>query len=175
MRFIPIAAIIKHKSRIRAKIADACAALHAADDKLGQVADEYDDTNSSLATTDLLETRLNARIFAGMLERGDTPTLSRRVFHAIASYGNQESGNTPHVEGAIIALLLAERSLESALELAEQLDGAEIDEPYELPFAALGTIRAYGTCLRCQVLNFDEKEALDAIVAAKRTLALAAA
>jgi hypothetical protein len=172
VKFIPIASVIRHKARVEAKLADAVAALRVADAKLGEAAEEYEGDSRDKA--DLMEARFNSRLFADMLEANETPTLPSRVFRAIASYANRTPGISPHVEGAILALNLAERSLESALELAEQLDGDEIDEAYEIPFAALGTIRQYGATLRCSALVFDQEAALDAIVAAKRTLAMSA-
>jgi hypothetical protein len=131
--------------------------------------------NGCLEKSDLLEARYNAKFFADMLDDGNGgASLPSHVFRVIAIFANDKAANTPHIEGAILALKLAERSLSSALELADQLDGDEIDERYEQPYAARGTIRQYIATLLCAVFVFEDERALDAILAAPRTLALAA-
>jgi hypothetical protein len=174
MKLIPTAVVLRHHSRVQARLADAVAALRAADAKLGQVVDEFEDTDSYLDTVDFWEAQLNARIFADMLEASEAPTLPPRVFREIADYANKEPRNASHLKGALLALKLAERSLESALDLSEQLDGDEIDEAFEVVLAARGTIRSYASTLECSVIPFDHERVLDGIVGAKRTLTLSA-
>ncbi len=129
--------------------------------------------NGYLSDLDLREARLNARLFASLLDASDAPSLPARVFRELENYVNEKPGNPAHVEGAILALELAHNALESALALAEQLDGADIDEDYEHAYAARATIASYAAALGCAVLVFDDEAALEAIVG-KRTLALAA-
>jgi hypothetical protein len=174
MKLIPTAIVLRHHSRVQSKLADAVAALKIADAKLGQAVDEYEDTDSYLDTVDLWEAQLNARIFAEMLEPIEAPTLPPRVFREIAEYANKEPRNASHLEGALLALKLAERSLESALDLSEQLDGDEIDAAFEAVLAARGTIRSYASTFECSVIPFDHERVLDAILATKRTLILSA-
>ena len=173
MKLIPASALIKHRARIDAKLADAVAALRVADTKFGEALEDYEgDLREKL---DMMGARLNARLFAGMLDASETPTLPSRVFRAIAKHVNEHPNNPPHVEGAILALNLAMNSLESALNLAGQLDGDEIDERYETPFAALGTIHSYAGLITCWSFVFGDREALEAIVGAQRTLSRSAA
>ena len=200
MKMIHVSAVIKHQARINAKIADAVAALRVADVKLEQAIAEYDNTNAMAAFEDadrrlgltvdesttrqneanyldetvLLEARYSARFFADMLDEGERPTLRPRVFAAIAKHPNENPDNTPHVEGAVLALKLAERSFESALNLAEQLNGEAIDEAYQQPYAARAVVRAFLIFITSGAFVFDIEDALDEIVAAKRTLAMAA-
>jgi hypothetical protein len=157
------AAVIRYKARIDAKLADA---------KLGEAVEEENGLDEK---TEIREARYTARFFADMLATGDdTPAIPSRVFRAIASYVNRHPDNLPHIEGAIVALKLAERSFTSALEMADQLDGEEIDPRYEQPYAALGTVRHYLGTLCCGAYGFDEGAALDAVLKKPRTLALAA-
>jgi hypothetical protein len=171
------AAVIRHKARLDAKVADAVAALRLADVKLGAAINEYEPDehlNGCLEMSDLLEPRYTARFFADMLDEGYSAALPSRIFSAIAIHANTVSRNTPHIEGAILALMLAERSLTSLLELAGQSDEEGIDECHEQPYAARGTIRSYLAMLTSAVFVFDETEALDAIVDSRRTIPLAA-
>jgi hypothetical protein len=171
------AAVIRYKARIDAKFADAAAALRLADIKLGAAIQEYepaDHWNGCLEMSDLLEPRFTARFFADMLDEGYSAAIPSRIFSAISSHANTVSRNTPHIEGAILALMLAERALTSLLELAAQsADDDEIEERFEQPYAARGTIRQYIGTLTSAAFVFDEKRALDAIVGARRSLTLA--
>jgi hypothetical protein len=203
LKFIPFDAVMRHQTNIKAKLADAVAALRAADDKLGQATDEFNtkaafaafceaddkfrDTrhvsaadwkafydDCSLQKSEIQEARYGTRFLADMLDAGHPPTLHSRVFNAIASYGNEDPRNTPHIEGAVIALRLAERSFTSALKLAKQLDGEEPDEDYQQAFAVRGIVAGYVAFLVSGSFVFDHEKALDALVDAKRTLAMAA-
>lgn len=171
MQAIPISAVLKFKADIQAQLANAVAALRVADTKLGKTLHEYTGTDAYHEKDDLMEARYNARFFADMLDESDTPSLPSRVFRAIASYANRDSRNTSHMEGAIIALTLAERCLTCALELALQFDGDDIDEAYQQPFAARATIRAYASVLGCTAMVFDHEKALKSVMSAatKRT------
>lgn len=172
MKYVPIDAVMKHKARIAGKLADAVGAFRIATAKLGAAVKEEDGSDEK---TELREALYTAEFFADMLETGnETPSLPSRVFRAIGRHVNQHPDNLPHIEGAIIALKLAERSLEAALKLGGQLSGEEIDERYHQPFAALGTVRQYVATLQCGAYVFDVDDALGAILKMPRTLALVA-
>ena len=172
---IPIPAVLDFKASVEAKLANAVAALHAADFKLGKTAAGYEDTDC-LPIFTLWEAEFNARLFARML--GDTitavPSLPGRVLHTLESYANRDARNPPHVEGGILALTLAARSIHEALDMIEQLDGDEVDAAFEVALAARGTIRSYAAMIAQAVMGFDEEAVLESILAGKRRPAIAA-
>ncbi len=170
-------AVIRHQKNYGSKIADAVAAREAADAKLGLVIDEFDDEAASNCDRyQVRADRLTVRVVASMLCTREAPGLPRRVLKAIASHTNEKTGNTPNLEGAILALELAHDALESALSLAQQLDrdGDDIDEAYEVPYAAWCIVKSVIAHIGCSAITFNVDAALETIVAAKRTLAQAA-
>lgn len=154
-------------------VADAAAALVAADDKLGQAFDDFDeDAKSSLDLFDINGARLVARAVVRMLVDVDgRPMLTMlpgRVFDAFASHGNTKDGNTPHLEGAILAVELAENCLARALEMMEQLDGEEVDEAYETHYAAYCIVGHVLSSISGGALVFNRAKAMEAILEPKR-------
>lgn len=163
----------RKQNRIAAKIADAVESLRTADAKLAMALDDYDD-EGAFERIELLSAQFTARVFANILDEqtGTTSSLPHRVFRIIEGHENELYRNVPHIEGVIIALELAERSLESALDLADQFDGA-VDAAYEKPLAALNVVNQLFTDLNCQAFVFDYEAALDEILDSKPTLAFA--
>ena len=87
--------------------------------------------------------------------------------------GRQRPLTRVMVEGAILALSLAESRLETALDMAGQLAGGHVNEAFEVPFAAWSIVRDVVARLECSVLAFDQDRAMDSILSASRPRARA--
>ncbi|HZZ79834.1 MAG TPA: hypothetical protein VFE62_15050 [Gemmataceae bacterium] len=115
---------------VRRKLLDAVEAMRVAVKRLTQAIADHpgDDVDmgmqDELAVEDLYRDRCAVKVYIGILEElvgGATPTLPERVFRTIAEHKNVnrrlsgEPFQIPHVEGAVIALELADLSLSEAL------------------------------------------------------------
>jgi hypothetical protein len=150
---------------IRALLADAAESLRAAERKLDKALDA-DNGLDERFYLDMVEAGANAAIFSQMLASWarPAPALSPRIFSAIRNWRNGYGKNTPHSEGGILALKLAERRLESALALCDE---HAIDDGYTVAFAARGVVRSYVGLLESPIVRFDGDKAVNAILAAK--------
>jgi hypothetical protein len=182
MLMIPRKAVLRYKARIHRKLADAISALEAADAKLGQALSEFDEDNSrTLDRSDITEARIMARyVVSILLDTTEVHTQTPRVFAEIAGNANENPRNLAHLEGAALALSLAEDALATALEMAGQLFAERIDAAYESPFAAYCFVKNILVNIDSNVIPFDRRKALKSILGwtqrptVKRRLAVAA-
>ena len=157
---------------VAAKLADAVHALEAADANLNLAIDDFDAhlAGDEFDEFDLAESVCTVRLSAGMLsaDLGAGPgTIRRRAFDALIARANKNPGNSPHVEGATLAVQLAYRSMVDAMKAHNP--GLKWDQAYSLMVALSASIRSLDAFLSSAVKPFAADKALAAILAGRKT------
>jgi hypothetical protein len=108
-----------------------------------------------------------ARHFAAILQEIaiGVPTVPDRVFATIRQHDNRCLRNSPVIEAALLALLLAERSVDAVLDHYDAKEGPAYDELSEFLFFVFDCVSLHRSFLNSFVTEFDEAKALDAIIA----------
>jgi hypothetical protein len=160
--------------RAAGMIANAVLALRRADTKLAMAITSYDPSAAIAAfreldpkydaadigvgyieMRELLYARYGARLFADALDNGAEPTGRAHLLAGIAEHVNANCSNSPHVEGAIIALTLAERFLDLSLEIGQQMDATDVADEWRNVYAALGFARTNVLLLTSGAFPFE--------------------
>jgi hypothetical protein len=165
---IKTSSVVNLINAVNTKIADAIAALEVADRKLYSAAmDVIPGSRGSIDTTELWELSIQVRLYARQLSATTKakPEITWRVLDKIETYENAHPDNSPHFEGAYLAIKLAHRCLNEALELIGQDDGEEVDQAWETAFGARGALREMARMLDCETRAFDADDVLKRIIA----------
>ena len=109
---------------------------------------------TDIAGLELACTALQEHVYADRL------TVPDRVLITIREYKNRWPANIPGIEGASVALVLATRELDKAVDL---LDNA--DEVFALVLGAWDVVRGKADLVASSIAVLDEKEVLRAIIA----------
>ncbi len=153
---------------IRSKLYDALESLRLADLRLREAFDAFQDVEVEyISDRDLYACGAAVRVYIGIFQElvgGAIPTLGDRVFASVAMHANQSDRNrVPHIEGIILALTLAARSLEDALDQSGAIRGDDCDA---LDDAMIGCLEmaACNAGLFNSICIFDASDTLQRIL-----------
>lgn len=153
---------------VRSKLYDAVEALRVANAKLELAREVFVPTEHYLENFHISRVHATVKLYAVIFQEliGDSiPTLPTRVFSTIREYANRLDQNSEHLEGATIAMRLAVRAIDDAMNLSAQLDGMEVDDTYELMLAATFNIEAAASVVDCAMSwKRNSEDVLDSIL-----------
>ncbi len=152
------------------KLADFLQAIAIADDRLEHAIEDFvEDDDHGLECIDLIEAQASCRLYRSVLGgmASGTPTLPASVFQAIEGHENRAEENTPHIESALLALKLADQSIDRACVLSCKLDPGKIDDIYRVMLSASFAFCAHESMLSGVTYTHCLDDVLELILAGR--------